>query len=329
MNYKTNIINEFTAELSDRMDADSLRLATNTLTTLLANYEIQPKCTELAVIDTESEMLLKKFLATKRLEGRSEKTVERYRYIIQRFSDEMNLPYKDVDVYALRLYLATLTQNGCSDNTVNGIRAIFSSFFSWLHDEGFLDSDPSANLGAIKCKKVIRLPYSNVELEQIKANCTTQRDRAIVEFLLSTGCRIDEMTSLNITDINFSTQEAKVLGKGNKERVVYINDVASMHLRKYLSSRSDSNDALFVGKGDIRLNNGGVRAMLKRIEASSGVENVHPHRFRRTLATNLIQKGMAVQDVAAILGHANINTTMTYIHMDADNVKNTCKKLVS
>lgn len=241
----------------------------------------------------------------------------------------MNLPYKDVDVYALRLYLANLTQHGCSDNTVKGIQAVFSSFFGWLANEGFIDRDPAANLGTIKCKKEIRLPYSNVELELIKANCPTARDRAIVEFLLSTGCRIDEMTSLNITDVNFSTQEAKVLGKGNKERVVYLNDVAALHLRKYLASRSDSNDALFVGKGAVRLNNGGVRAMLKRIEKQTGVENIHPHRFRRTLATALINKGMAIQEVATILGHANINTTMTYIHVDSDNVKSSYKKLVS
>lgn len=329
MNYKTNLIDNFTTELAECLDTESLRKSVNTLTRLLAEYDLQPVSTDLAVIDTESEMMLKKFLATKRLEGRSEKTIERYRYIIQRFTDEMNLPYKEVDVYALRLYLASLTQNGCNDNTVNGIQSVFSSFFGWLHDEGFLERDPTANLGVIKCKKVIRLPYSNVELELIKGNCHTLRDRAIVEFLLSTGCRIDEMTNLNITDVNFSTQEVKVLGKGNKERVVYLSDIAALHLRKYLASRSDTSDALFVGKAAVRLNNGGVRAMLKRIEKETGVENIHPHRFRRTLATSLINKGMAIQEVAAILGHSNINTTMTYIHVDAENVKSSYKKLVS
>ena len=273
LDYRHKLISDTIASLHSSLDSATLQIVNDRLTIALSDYEIIPRCTTLQVIDTESEMMLKKFLATKRLEGRSEKTIERYRYIIQRFYDDMNLPYKDVDVYALRLYLATLTQNGCSDNTVKGIQAVFSSFFGWLANEGFIDRDPSANLGIIKCKKVIRLPYSNVELELIKANCSTTRDRAIVEFLLSTGCRIDEMTSLNITDVNFATQEVKVLGKGNKERIVYINDVAAMHLRKYLSSRSDNNEALFVGKGAIRLNNGGVRAMLKRIEKKTHTDS--------------------------------------------------------
>lgn len=329
MDYRDKILSDFTTAISQNVDSDFLRIATNKLTLILSDYDVQPKCTALATVDTESEMLLKKYIATKRLEGRSEKTVDRYLYILRRFMSESQISLTEVDVYALRLYLATLTQNGCSDNTVNGIRAVFSAFFGWLYDEGFIEKNPTANLGVIKCRKTIRLPYSKVELELIKASCPTVRDRAIVEFLLSTGCRIDEMTHLNISDVNFVSQEIKVLGKGNKERIVYLNDVASLHLKTYLASRSDDNEALFVGKGAIRLQNGGVRAMLKRIESQTGVENVHPHRFRRTLATSLIDKGMPIQEVVAILGHANINTTTTYIYTDSENVKATYKRLAS
>lgn len=329
MDYRQALINSFTALLPESFDSQDLRPAVEALTVALSDYDVVPKCTALEKVDNESEMMLKKFLATKRLEGRSEKTVVRYRYILDRFYTQMGIPYKDVDVFALRLYLAQLEQAGNSYNTINGIRSIFSSFFSWLHDEGFIETNPSANLGAIKCRKTIRKPYSNVELETIKNNCKTIRDRAIVEFLLSTGCRIDEATKLNIGDVNFSTQECKVLGKGNKERIVFMSDVCVMRLQEYLESRTDSEEALFLGKGNKRLLPGGARAMLKRIEAQTGVEDIHPHRFRRTLATSLIDKGMPIQDVAAILGHANINTTMTYIYTDARSVKATYKRLAS
>lgn len=329
MDHRKNLISAFTELLSDRLDNTDMNTAVNALTIAIAEYDIQPKSTELMVINTESEMMLKKFLATKRLEGRSEKTIERYRYIIQRFYNTMGIPYKEVDVFALRLYLAQLEQNGCKDRTINGIRSIFSSFFSWLHDEGFIETNPSSNLSAIKCRKTIRKPYSNVELETIKNNCKTIRDRALIEFLLSTGCRINEATNLNRDDVNFTSQECKVLGKGNKERIVFMSDVCCMRLQEYLASRSDSEEALFLGRGNKRLLPGGVRAMLKRIETQTGVEDIHPHRFRRTLATSLIDRGMPIQDVAAILGHANINTTMTYIYTDARSVKATYKRLAS
>ena len=329
MDYRSKIISDFITSLSDLVDGESLRIVADKMTLILSDYDVAPKCTALATVDTESEMLLKKFLATKRVEGRSAKTIERYRYIISRYYRTADVSFKDTDVYALRLYLAKLEMEGCKDSTINGIRAVFCSFFGWLYNEGFIDKNPTANLGVIKCKKVVRKPYSNTELELIKRSCENPRDRAIVEFLLSTGCRISEVTKLNVSDINFVTQECTVLGKGNKERVVFLSDVCILHLRRYLDTRNTDSDILFVGKGNVRLMNGGVRAMLKRIEKDSGVENIHPHRFRRTLATALIDRGMAIQDVAAILGHSNINTTTTYIYTNKENVKSTYRKLAS
>lgn len=329
MNTKNALINEVASMLSTDFSADQSRKVVQKLTIALEKYDVSTKCTEIAVVDTESEMLLKKFLATKHVEGRSAKTIQRYQYILTRYYQASNIPFVETDVYALRLYLAQLETQGCNDNTINGIRSIFCSFFGWLFNEGFIDKNPTANLGAVKCKKVVRKPFSNTELELIKNNCETLRDRAIVEFLLSTGCRISEVTALNVSDINFATQECTVLGKGNRERVVFLNDVCVLHLKRYLNSRDTDNDILFVGKGNIRLENGGVRAMLKRIEETSGVENIHPHRFRRTLATSLIDRGMVIQDVAAILGHANINTTMTYIYTKKENVRSSFRKLAS
>ena len=321
MENKTKLMSDFSALLPNTLKADEIRAVTAALTMALKDYDVVPASRALAPVDTNSEKLLKKYLATKRVEGRSEKTVELYKYIILRFYREINMPLDEVDVYALRLYLAEMEQRGSNSSTINGVRCILSSFYGWIFNEGFIDRNPAANLGVVKCKKVIRKPFTGAELEAIKNACRTLRDRALVEFLLSTGCRVDEVTHLNVEDVNFVTREVTVLGKGNKERIVFLNDACVYHLSKYLAARKWDGNALFMGKAGQRLLNGGVRAMLKRIEAETGVENVHPHRFRRTLATSLIDKGMAIQDVAAILGHANINTTTRYIFISKENVK--------
>ena len=165
-----------------------------------------------------------------------------------------------------------------------------------------------------------------MEIEKIKNSCGRERDRAIVEFLLSTGCRVSELVGVDKSDINFQSQECKILGKGNKERIVFLNDVCLLHIKNYMDSRSDNFPALFIGKGSDRMTTGGIRFMLNNIAEKAGVEDVHPHRFRRTVATYLIDRGMSIQDVAVILGHSNINTTMAYVYSDIENVKYAYKK---
>ena len=179
---------------------------------------------------------------------------------------------------------------------------------------------------AIKQQKVIRKPFSSVEIERLKQAAESCRDRAVIAFLLSTGCRISEVCALDVLDIDFHRRRVKVLGKGNKERVVYVDDVTVLYLNEYLRERCDAEPALFLGKGSSRMTPGGIRAMLKRLERRSGVENVHPHRFRRTLATNLINHGMPIQEVAAILGHDKIDTTMTYVYIDQTNVEHAYRR---
>ena len=290
----------------------------------LDQYEITAAYTEDGRADSED--LLKVYLETKEIEGRSGKTIERYRYIITRAITEIRAPLRKVTVYHLRSYLMGLRNNGAADSTIEGIREVLCAFYGWLHKESLIDVNPCANLSPIKCAKVVRLPYSDVEIERIKEACQTIRDKAIVCFLLSTGCRISEMCGLNREDINFAAGECIVHGKGNKERTVYLNSVAIMHLRKYFSTRKDLCPALFTGKGTDRIAPGGVRNMLKSLEARSGVENVHPHRFRRTLATNLINRGMPIQEVAAILGHDKLDTTMKYVYIDRRSLKSAYQK---
>lgn len=321
-NAKIRLVNSITNQLIDMYSPEEVNTIQNIILLSLREYDLTNKCTDLVVIDTEAQSMLKKFLATKRVEGKSIKTIERYSYILNRMLDFLNVEIKDIDVFTLRMYLAHLEMNGAKDVTVDGIRSIITCFFNWLTAEGFISVNPAANLGKVKCKKEVKKPFNKVEIEMLKAHCNNLRDRALLEFLIATGCRISEVVNIDIVDVNMIKQECIVLGKGNKERTVFINDVCRLHLQKYLESRNDNYPALFIGRGSDRMTTGGIRRMLKRIEESSGVTNVHPHRFRRTCATSLIDRGMSVQEVATVLGHTNINTTMTYVYSDIANVKN-------
>lgn len=274
----------------------------------------------------ESEDYLGAFISAKQIEGRSPKTIERYEYIIMKLMSAVGVPTKHISVYHLRNYLADMKERGLADRTLEGMRSVFSSYFGWLQKEGLITKNPCANLGPIKYMKKVRLPFSDVELHKIKEQCRSKRDIAIVHFLLSTGCRISEVCSLNRDRIDFDKKECVVLGKGNKERTVYIDNVTALILQRYLDDRKDKSEALFAGKGTDRLKPGGVRKLLNGIGDRAGVENVHPHRFRRTLATNLINRGMTIQEVANILGHENINTTMTYVFVDQANVHNSYER---
>ena len=276
--------------------------------------------------DSETEDLLKAFLSAKEVEGRSAKTIARYDYICRKALNKMGVPLRDVSVFHLRKYLADEKARGLSDCTLDGNRECLSSLFGWLHKEGLLKSDPTANLGAIKVAKKVRKPYSQTDIEQLKEKCKTPRDKAIICLLLSTGCRISEVCGLNRDALDFVNKEVTVLGKGNKERTVFLDDVSIMCLTRYLSERKDGLEALFIGRKHERLTPGGVRNMLRNLAAVAGVENAYPHRFRRTLATNLIDYGMEIQNVAQILGHERLDTTMKYIYTSKGELKNQYRK---
>lgn len=284
----------------------------------LSCYELE-QCADSVSCDLNG--VLELFLDAKRIEGCSEKTIAHYKYCINRLAEDIKTPLHSITVFHLRSYLMNEKKRGIADLTINGYRCIFSSFFGWASKEGLIERNPCTNLSKIKSAKKVKLPLDDVDIERLKIACTNLRDKAIIMFLLSTGCRISEVCGINRSDLDFHNLECTVLGKGNKERTVYFDSVTSMIVKNYLDSRSDQSEALFVGKGNKRLLPGGVRVMLNKLADAAGVEHVHPHRFRRTLATNLIDRGMTVQEVARILGHENINTTMTYIYINKTNVK--------
>lgn len=317
---KQMLLHDIEAALGNFLTVNDVTLAMTAIAEQFSAFDVEQS--DDSASDAESNELLKAYLDAKQIEGRSPNTLARYRRAIEHLYAYLNVPIRKISVFHLRKYLADEKERGIADRTLDGTRQIFSAYFGWLQKEGLLRENPTANLGAIKSIKKVRKPYTAVDIERLKECCSRDRDKAIVSILLSTGCRISEICALNRDSIDFVNKEILVLGKGNKERTVFIDDVTVMLLTRYLDSRSDTDDALFVGKGTDRLHPGGVRFMLKNVARKAGVENVHPHRFRRTLATNLIDHGMPIQEVASILGHDKLDTTMKYVYIDKSNVKN-------
>ena len=320
---KQQLIKAMQKRLRCDLTVDAMEAITDALTEELGRYSVEYAGDDAG---STSEECLEAFLAAKRLEGRSEKTIARYEYILGRLFEEVRVPVQEITVFHLRGYLTKRKGLGISESTLEGDRTVFSAYFGWLHKEGLLKSNPCANLAPIKCPKVVRLPFSDVEIAKLCDHCERTRDRAILGFLLATGCRISEVCALNRQDIDFAHGQCIVYGKGAKERPVYLDDVAAMYLRRYLAERKDALPALFAGMGTERMTTDGVRKMLLRLAERAGVDDVHPHRFRRTLATNLIARGMPLQEVAAILGHDKIDTTMKYVYLDRQDVHNSYRK---
>lgn len=319
---KQLLIKDIKQEIDDYLPATQSDRVIKSINDALVSYEVEEVS---GSYDAKSDELLIAFIDAKEIEGRSKKTLNRYRYILEKMIQGIGIPVSRMTVFHIRSYLMQEKKRGLSDSSLEGLRSVLSSFFSWLYQEGLIQANPLANISTIKCTKQIKLPFSQLELELIKQACRTSRERALVSFLKATGCRVGEVCLLDRDAVDLKNLECKVLGKGDKERIVYLDEVACMELEKYLKSRTDDDPCLFRGiRG--RSTEQGVRALLKSLEKRSGVVNVHPHRFRRTLATNLIDRGMPIQEVAYILGHDNINTTMKYVFIEKTNVKAAYRK---
>lgn len=221
------------------------------------------------------------------------------------------------------------TERNLKNSTVENMRSYLNAVFSWVANEKLINSNPCANIVPIKIKKEIKKSFSIEELEIIKNFCKNDLKRlALINFLYSTGCRVSEVCSVNIKDLDFNNKQVIVLGKGNKERKVYLTEEACESLQKYLTTRKDGNEALFINSQKNRIAPGGIRWILHDIENKTGIENIHPHKFRRTLATNLLDNGMAIQDVSKILGHANIGITQQYYYHTDKKVEQEFRKYI-
>lgn len=275
---------------------------------------------------------LQMFLDAKKVEGCSARTLNYYKITLEKFFDIVPMPARKVTTERIRQFLAEYQQiNNCSNATVDNIRRNISSFFSWMEEEDYILKSPMHRIHKIRTKKQVKEIINDEAIEKLRDGCACKRDLAIIDLLYSTGIRVGELVNLNRNDINFEERECVVFGKGDKERRVYFDAKAKLHLQSYLNARTDDNPALFVTLDYPfdRLKISGVEIRLRRLGRSQNLERVHPHKFRRTMATRAIDKGMPVEQVQKILGHSQIDTTMKYAMVNQTNVKTAHRKFIA
>lgn len=303
------------------------------LVTRLRDIRLEAESRELVVSERHWERVLRTWLATKRLENCSPGTLANYGRAIRMLLERLNRRLRDITTGDLRCYLATYqTERQVGLSYMETMRHMISSFFGWLTDEGYIDRDPSRRLRKIKVPEVIKKPYSAAELEALKRHAANQRDLALLEIMYSTGARIGEIVALDRSQINLQGKDAIIYGqKGKKERYVYLTESCCYHLRRYLDSRTDNEPALFVGSKATcrRLTKSAVQAMLRKLGTVAGVDHVHPHRFRRTLATDALERGVPIEQVQEILGHAKIETTRIYCTVSEGSVRASFRRFIA
>jgi len=302
------------------------------LKSILNDFELFKKDNNLSFDESkENQELLMSFLSAKQIEGCSEKTIDYYRNMIFKMLESVNLKIESITTDDLRKYLADYkNQSNASKSTIDNIRRVLSSFFSWLEDEGHISKNPVRRIHRIKTKRVVKDVLSDENFEVLRDKCDNIRDLAMIELLASTGIRVGELVNLNIDDVLFSERECVVLGKGDSERIVYFDAKTKIHLQKYLESRKDNNPALFVSlrKPHNRLGIPGVEKRMRKLGHEAKIKKIHPHKFRRTMATNAIDKGMPIEQVQRLLGHVQIDTTMQYAMVNQNNVKISHRKFI-
>jgi len=326
---KKELINSIEQAMQKRLNNEQMQELHRVLEHELFNVEVSTQKDE--NIDKE-ENLLSLFLSAKRVEGCSEKSLTYYESSIRNMIQAINKPVKQITTDDLRQYLSKYQSEGkISKVTIDNIRRILSSFFSWLEDEDYILKSPVRRIHKIRVGTTIKETYSDESLEIMRDACEDIRDLALIDLLASTGMRVGEIVKLNRDDIDFDNRECVVFGKGNKERKVYFDARAKVHLQSYLNSRKDSNEALFVSllKPYKRLQISGIEIRLRELGRKLSINKVHPHKFRRTLATMAIDKGMPIEQVQQLLGHAKIDTTMHYAMVDQNNVKISHKKYIA
>lgn len=283
-------------------------------------------------VEISNEEFLKMFLDAKKIEGCSDRTISYYRVTIEHLISNISNVVRKVSTEEIREYLAEYQKrNNCTNVTIDNIRRNISSFFSWLEEEDYILKSPMRRIHKIKTKTVVKNVISDEGIEKLRDNCQEIRDLAIIDLLYSTGIRVGELVNLNIDDIDLDGRECVVYGKGDKERRVYFDAKAKVHLKNYIESRNDENEALFVtlDSPHARLKISGVEIRLRQLGKRLNLDRVHPHKFRRTMATRAIDKGMPIEQVQKILGHSQIDTTMQYAMVNQTNVKTSHQKYMA
>ena len=324
---KKVLVCEVLQRMLKSLDNEQLKLLEKTLNECLVAVDVVS-----AKEQEQQEMdYISLFVSAKRIEGRSEKTLTYYKNTIDKMIEGIGKKVSQITTDDLREYLSKYQEEHSSGKvTIDNIRRILSSFFGWMEDEDYIVKSPVRRIHKVKTGKVIKDTYTDEDLEKMRDNCEEIRDTAIIDMLSSTGMRIGEMVLLNREDIDFDERECVVLGKGDKERIVYFDARTKIHLKEYLDSRTDNEESLFVSlKAPYkRMTIGGIESRLRELGNRMGIQRVHPHKFRRTLATMAIDKGMPIEQLQHLLGHQRIDTTLQYAMVKQSNVKNAHRKYI-
>ena len=323
---KTDVISNITKDMEDSLTDYQLNKLKESLIINFEGVEFIAKTDELKHQEEldENKNMIDSFISSKQVEGCSERTIKYYKEIIEKFVNSFDKSIKQISTNDIRNYLSNYKDNSsCGSTTIDNIRRVLSSFFSWLEDEDYIIKSPVRRIHKIKTAVVVKEVLTDENLEKLRDECENIRDLSLIELLISTGMRVGELVNLNISNLNFEDRSCIVLGKGNKEREVYFDAKTKLHLKEYISKRNDSNDALFVSMKEPhqRLSISGIELIIRTLGINSNINKVHPHKFRRTLATMAIDKGMPVEQVQKLLGHVKIETTMSYALVNQSNVK--------
>lgn len=323
---KTDVISNITKDMEDSLTDYQLNKLKESLIINFEGVEFIVKTDELKHKEEldENKNMIDSFISSKQVEGCSERTIKYYKEIIEKFVNNFDKSIKQISTNDIRNYLSNYKDNSsCGSTTIDNIRRVLSSFFSWLEDEDYIIKSPVRRIHKIKTAVVVKEVLTDENLEKLRDECENIRDLSLIELLISTGMRVGELVNLNINSLNFEDRSCIVLGKGNKEREVYFDAKTKLHLKEYISKRNDSNEALFVSMKEPhqRLSISGIELIIRTLGINSNINKVHPHKFRRTLATMAIDKGMPVEQVQKLLGHVKIETTMHYALVNQSNVK--------
>ena len=330
---KEKFKNELLLMLDNFVDNEVLKTIDSKLDLLLSNYDISLHKNEVVPYSYVTPETVKIYLVTKKIAGLSMKSLYLYNIVLSDFFNTVQKEQEKITANDIKVYLYKYQkEHNISNRTLDSKRTIICTYFAWLASEDYIPKNPAINITPIKYERKHKKPMSQIELEKIRLACKTKREKAIVEMLYSTGCRVSELEHLNISDVNFETKEVMLFGKGNKHRISYLNAKAEISLRNYLKERTDNDEALFVynKKPYSRLKKSGIELIIKNIvNRTNGVDvHVTPHVFRHTTATHSLNHGMNVVEVSKLLGHESIETTMQYISTSSESIKNNYQKYV-
>jgi hypothetical protein len=325
---KEKVIKEIEQKMASILNNEQKEKLKEVLLYTFYNIEVTSIKDELVADTTD---YAKMFIAAKRIEGCSERTLNYYETTIKTMVEKLSKKVNSIETEDLRNYLSEYqAKNNCSKVTIDNVRRILSSFFAWLEDEDYIMKSPVRRIHKVKATQTVKETYTDEELEEMRDACLEIRDLAMVDFLASTGVRVGELVNLDRVDIDMQERSCVVLGKGGKEREVYFDARTKIHLQNYLNSRIDNNTALFVSllRPYDRLKISGVEIRLRELGKRINIKKIHPHKFRRTMATKAIDKGMPIEQVQVLLGHRKIDTTLQYAMVNQNNVRNSHKKFI-